>query len=393
MASGLMRWVVLRSPEMSDLRTTWRAMRPASRALAVGGLLVAVVAVGGLGLVLGGGFGGPAATPAAGESEEPEPTPQSFAPGETPPPLPPTPSPAASLVPEPSATAAAGADPVLGTDGRFTVLLLGSDYRASHPGNRTDAIMVVSMDPLSGKSAAFSIPRDTLNFPLPSGGVFGNKVNGLYQHFLTTTSNGNNAMKRAIAKAFDIELDGFVFIGFEGVRRMVDAVGGVTVVLDKAYYDPYYWVNSKTQGWGLPAGRNKLNGRTALIFARSRKGDNDFGRARRQQLLVMAALDKVRARGPAVLPKLLAIAGDTVRTDLPAARVAEIFEVVKRANLDKAQRVVFGPRSYTFELGGSAFSLDLDICRAWIAKNFPPIQKGATWPPAVTPAPTATPAP
>jgi len=370
-------------------------MRPASRALAVGGLVVAVVAVGGLGLVLAGGLGGPGSTPtpAAGASEEPEPTAQSFAPGETPPLLPPTPSPAASLVPEPTLTPApAGADPVLGTDGRFTVLLLGSDYRPAHPGNRTDAIMVVSMDPASGRSAAFSIPRDTLNFPLPSGGVFGNKVNALYQHFLSTTSNGNNAMKRAIAKAFDIELDGFVFIGFEGVRRLVDAVGGVTVVLDKAYYDPYYWVNSRTQGWGLPAGANRLNGRTALIFARSRKGDNDFGRARRQQLLVMAALDKVRARGPSVLPKLLQIAGDTVRTDLPSNKVAEIFEVVKRANLDKARQAVFGPRSYTNELGGSDFSLDLTICRDWIAKNFPPIQKGATWPPAATPAPTAPPA-
>ncbi len=375
---------------MSDLRSTWRAMRPASRFLAVGGLVVAVgglvvavVAVGGLGLVLAGGPRGPGATPApvAGALVEPEPTRQSFPPGETPPPLPQAPSPAASLVPEPTPNPTpAGADPVLGTDGRFTVLLLGSDYRPAHPGNRTDAIMVVSVDPASGKSAAFSIPRDTLNFPLPSGGVFGAKVNALYQHLLSTTTNGNRAMKRAIAKAFDIEVDGFVFIGFEGVRRLVDAVGGVTVVLEKAYYDPYYWVNSKTQGWGLPAGANWLDGKTALIFSRSRKGDNDFNRTRRQQLLVMAALDKVREKGPGVLPKLLRIAGETVRTDLPSDKIAEIFEVVKRANLDEAKQVVFGPRSYTAELGGSAFSLDLAICRAWIEKNFPPIQEGATWP-------------
>ena len=381
---------------MSDLRTTWRAMRPASRAIAVGGLVVAVAAVGGLGLVVAGGLvgSGPTLPPVAGASEEPEPTPQSFPPGETPPPLPPTPSPAGSLVPEPTLTPApAGADPILGTDGRFTVLLLGSDYRPSHPGNRTDAIMVVSVDPASGKSAAFSIPRDTLNFPLPSGGFFGGKVNALYQHFLATTSNGNGAMKRAIATAFDIELDGFVFVGFEGVRRLVDAVGGVTVVLETSYYDPYYWVNSKTQGWGLPAGANRLDGKTALIFARSRKGDSDFGRARRQQLLVMAALDKVREKGPGVLPKLLRIAGETVRTDLPPDKVAEIFEIVKRTDLDEARRVVFGPRTFTDELGGSAFSLDLALCRAWIEKNFPPVQQGATWPPAVTPAPTVTAAP
>ena len=226
------------------------------------------------------------------------------------------------------------------------------------------------------------------------GGVYRSKVNGLYQHLLATTKNGNAAMQRALEKAFDIELDGFVFIGFDGVRRLVDAVGGVTVTLDKAYYDAHYWVNSRTQGWGLPAGASKLNGKNALIFARSRKGDNDFGRARRQQLLVMAALDKVRDRGPTVLPKLLRIAGETVRTDLPSDRVAEIYDIVSRANLAKAKRVVFGPRVYTFELGGSSFSLDLDICRAWIAKNFPPVAKGATWPPAPTATPVpATPAP
>jgi anionic cell wall polymer biosynthesis LytR-Cps2A-Psr (LCP) family protein len=204
-------------------------------------------------------------------------------------------------------------------------------------------------------------------------------------------------MEQAVERAFDIELDGFVFIGFEGVRRMVDAVGGVEITLEKAYYDPYYWVNAKTQGWGLPAGTSKLDGKTALIFSRSRKGDNDFGRARRQQQLVMAALEKVRDQGPDILPRLLRIAGDTVRTDLPSDQVAEIYDIVSRAKLGAANRVVFGPRTYTVELGGSSFALDLDVCKAWIAKNFPPVQQGATWPPTPTApasaAPSVTPAP
>ena len=372
-------------------------MRPASRALAVGGLVVAVVAVGGLGLALAGGLAGPGSTPipAADGSEEPRPTPQSFAPGETPPALPPEPTPDASAGPR--ATPVAGAGKLLGTDGRFTVLLLGSDYRPAHPGNRTDAIMVVSIDPATGKAAAFSVPRDTLNFPLPTGGVYAGKANALYQHLLATTKNGNAAMEQAVEKAFGIELDGFVFMGFEGVRRMVDAVGGVEITLEKAYYDPYYWVNAKTQGWGLPAGTSKLDGKTALIFSRSRKGDNDFGRARRQQQLVMAALEKVRDQGPDILPRLLRIAADTVRTDLPSDQVAEIYDIVSRAKLGAANRVVFGPRTYTVELGGSSFALDLDVCRAWIAKNFPPVQQGATWPPTPTApasaAPSVTPAP
>ncbi len=390
-SGGAVRWAVLRSREMSDLRETWRAMRPTSRLLAIGGLaVVAVAVVGGVGLALAGGLPGPAPSPTA--VAEAEPTAQSFPPGETPPPLPPTPSPDTSIVPEPTPSPTpAGADPLLGTDGRFTVLLLGSDYRPAHPGNRTDAIMVVSVDPVSGATAAFSIPRDTVDFPLPSGGVYGAKVNALYQSLLSTTKNGSAAMERAISKAFGIEVDGFVFIGFEGVQRMVSAVGGVTVNLPKAYYDPEYWVTARHRGWGLPAGASRLNASNALIFARSRKGDNDFGRARRQQLLVMAALTKVRGLGPGVLPKLLRIAGDTVRTDLPSNRVKDIFDVVSKAKLDAANQVVFGPRTYTRELGGSAFALDLKICRAWIAKNFPPARLNATWPPSPSAVPSATP--
>ena len=92
-------------------------------------------------------------------------------------------------------------------------------------------------------------------------------------------------MKRAVAEAFDIEVDGLVLIGFNGVQRLVEAVGGVTVTLKEPYYDSYYWVNGRTQGWGLSAGKHKLNAENALIFARSRKGDSDYGRAARQRRL------------------------------------------------------------------------------------------------------------
>jgi LCP family protein required for cell wall assembly len=281
----------------------------------------------------------------------------------------------------------------MGTDGRFTVLLLGSDYRPAHPGNRTDAIMVVSVDPATGKTGAFSIPRDTTGFPLPGGGRFNQKVNGLYQYFQSTGRNGGTAMEAAISKAFGIEVDGYVFIGFSGVKNLVDAVGGVDVVLDHAYYDPYYWVTNRHQGWGLPAGRSHLNGSQALIFARSRKGDNDFGRARRQQLLVQAALKKVRSRGVAVLPRLLQIARDTVRTDLPLARARDLFGLVSTVNLDHAQKVVFGPTRYAQGTGGSSFVLTLDVCKRWIRDNFPPAHPYAAWPPTPSAPPLPSPIP
>lgn len=308
----------------------------------------------------------------------------------------PSPSASATAAPSPSASPSASAsapaaDPLLGTDGRFTVLLLGSDYRPSHPGNRTDAIMVVSVDPVTHKTAALSIPRDLYNFPLPGGGSWKTKINALYQHLLATTKNGDAAMEKVIGDGLGVEIDGLVRIGFPGVLRMIAAIDGVTVTMAKSYYDSHYWVNGHTQGWGLSAGTHHLNAKNALIFARSRKGDSDYGRAARQQQLVMAAVQKVKKVGIDKLPTLLKIAKETVRTDLPRSQAAEIFKLVSTADLAHAKRVVLSPK-YGKVIGHWMYQLDMKKVHAWIAKNFPPATPNGTWPPA-TPAPSGSPAP
>jgi LCP family protein required for cell wall assembly len=252
--------------------------------------------------------------------------------------------------------------------------------------------MVVSVDPVTGANAAFSVPRDTVNFPLPGGGVYPQKVNGLYTYLGSRTGDAGKAMKTAVSRGFGIEVDRYVFIGFTGVKELVRAAGGVDVTLDAPYYDPEYWVTSNQRGWGLPKGTSHLNGDDALIFARSRKGDNDFGRARRQQLLVMAAFDKVRVRGIAGLADLIAIARDTVRTDLPLDRAGDIYNLFSKVDLGKTKRVVFGPRSYASGVGATDFALRLDVCRAWIARNFPPVRK-AQAASSAEPASSASPAP
>ena len=354
-------------------------MRGPSRLLAIVGLavpvlVVSMIAASALGM---GPFAANGAAPAPSSAAGVLPT-------DAPAPSPaPTPTAATAASPDPSASPTPTpliADDLLGTDGRLTLLLLGSDNRPSHPGHRMDAIMVVSVDPTTGESAAFSIPRDTQRFPLPDGGTYGPKVNGMYEHLQANGGRGAAGMKAAIARAFEIEVDHYVLIGFPGVQRLVKAVGGVDVTLDKAYYDPYYWVDGNTQGWGLRAGTSHLGPADALIFARSRKGDNDFGRARRQQILVMAALDKVRTRGVDDLPALLDIAADTVRTDLPLERANDLFELFATVDLDGADRVVFGPTKYAESIGGSAFQLKLAVCRAWIEDYFPAVRPYGRWP-------------
>jgi polyisoprenyl-teichoic acid--peptidoglycan teichoic acid transferase len=359
---------------MDPILAVWRRLGLAQRFVAVIIPIALVAACGGA------AFAVVALTPTLGPVAEVEPD-ETTSPIILPPPLPPVETLAPAVSPTPSSVPPPPEpDPLLGTDGRLTVLLLGSDYRPARPGNRTDAIMVVSVDPTTGKSAGFSIPRDTAGFPLGNGKKFGAKVNGLYAHLESQTGDGGPAMRKAVAKAFDIEVDGYVFIGFQGVKELVKAVGGVDVTLDEAYYDAHYWVSARRQGWGLPKGKSHLGPNDALIFARSRKGDNDFGRARRQQILVLAALDKARSRGVAALPKLLQIAARTVRTDLPLDRATDLFQIVRTTNIATVNRTVFGPTKFAAGKKGGSFALRINECRDWIAANFPPMRPMGRWP-------------
>ncbi len=159
----------------------------------------------------------------------------------------------------------------------------------------------------------------------------------------------------------------------------------VDVRLERAYHDPLYWVNGHTRGWGLPAGKSHLNAANALIFARSRKGDSDFGRARRQQILVMAAFAKVRKRGVENLPKLIKIAQDTIRTDLPLARMNDLFKLYQHIDLSKSKKVVFGPKACAVRATGYDYHLVYTRCKAWIEKYFPKARPFGTWPATVVP--------
>src|SRR5580765_4125179 len=158
---------------MTRISAAWGRLGLAQRIVALVIPLALIVAAGGAAVYVLASGPGPIAV-----INNPSPTPTAT----PPPPLPPEPTLEPDLSPSPTPTPPPpGADPLLGTDGRLTVLLLGSDYRPAHPGNRTDAIMVVSVDPTTGKAAGFSVPRDTSGFPLVNGTKYGAKVNALYQ--------------------------------------------------------------------------------------------------------------------------------------------------------------------------------------------------------------------
>jgi LCP family protein required for cell wall assembly len=193
-----------------------------------------------------------------------------------------------------------------------TFLILGSDSRAGFvpagqpavSGRRADTIMVVQVDAEKGRTVVLSIPRD-LQVDIPGFGR--NKINTAFEH-------GPDVMVQAVERLTGLSINHYVQVNFVGFERLVDALGGVPICINKPMVDDLAHLN-------LPkAGCYNLRGGQALAFVRARhiEGDNipDFSRISRQQLFMRALLDKALSIGAIThLPALLEAAKNNLRMD------------------------------------------------------------------------------
>ena len=108
------------------------------------------------------------------------------------------------------------------------VLLMGVDERPGDKG-RSDALMVMSLDPTNDKMQIVSIPRDTRTTIVGRGSE--SKINAAYAY------GGPDMAINTVENFLDIDLDYYVKVNMEGLSQMVDAVGGVTVNNDRDWYD------------------------------------------------------------------------------------------------------------------------------------------------------------
>lgn len=233
---------------------------------------------------------------------------------------------------------------------RVNILLTGLDSGHDRNHSLSDTLLVVSIDPSERTVAMVSFPRDISNFPLYDGGTYNDKINSLW-----TAARNNpgrfpdgpiNTLGKEIGFLLGIPIHYTAAINLEGFERMVNLVGGVDVVNPKRIADSTYDWFDGTYGFYMPAGKQHLDGRTALAFVRSRKGagDNDFTRAARQQLLLVAVRN--RMTDPKILAKLPAIldaAARTIQTNFPPERLREFLELSKEVDDQTIQRVVLGP--------------------------------------------------
>ena len=260
---------------------------------------------------------------------------------------------------------------------RVTILLVGVDFAPGRTANLTDTMLVATVDPDTGRAAMVSIPRDLYGVPLGDGRDYNAKLNSLLSTAeadrATYPLGGPATLKAAISELLDTRIHYFAAIDMEGLREAVDTLGGVDVVVDHPLVDPAYRDTlTGARGFSIEAGRQHLDGTTALAYARSRKseGETDFTRAERQQQLLTGMAAKLTAENlVTALPGLLDTVRDNVATDIPSSRLSSIASALQAANLGAVNRVVLTPDAgyATVEIASAAGYIlhpDLDAIHA-----------------------------
>lgn len=263
-------------------------------------------------------------------------------------------------------------------DDRVNILLMGIDRR---PGeafvSRTDSIMVISVNPADETIAILSIPRD-LYVVIPGRGR--DRINTAFVY----GSAGNNPEAGAslaiqtISYNLGIPIDHYVLVDFSAVIKSIDILGGISVFVPYNIDDPLYPdMNYGYDPLFIPAGTQQMDGELALKYARTRHADSDFGRAGRQQQVLLAARNKALSLGVTGLlsraPSLYQQVSNGIRTDLSLEQMVSLGRIISDIPSEQIRNEVLDydyVSSFRNEAGSSVLILDNERAAVLIRELF-----------------------
>ncbi|GMR10647.1 MAG: hypothetical protein BMS9Abin28_1468 [Anaerolineae bacterium] len=219
------------------------------------------------------------------------------------------------------------------------ILLLGSDERPGTGGFRTDAIMVVSVDPSEGTAKLISIPRDLYVY-IPGWRM--DRIN------TAMVRGGFNMTRQTVLYNFGIPLDGWARMNFNGFISAIDTLGGITVE-STAYMRDECRGKILTYRSGVSY---DMDGGDALCYVRMRKSGGDFDRMRRQQEVVRAIFAKLLTiNGLARIPQLYNQFYNSFTTDIELTELLPLVPTAVQLGADPTRI--------------SHFSVNRDLVNSW----------------------------
>ena len=206
------------------------------------------------------------------------------------------------------------------------VLLIGTDDSASRgdEGGRSDTLIYATVNPKTNKTHLYSISRDIYSW------VDDNN----YQKINAAYSIGKEQQcARAVEKLLDSPVDYYVSVNMDALVQIVDSLGGIDVenkfdfTISIADTEPEYQES-------IGVGKQHINGRQALVYARMRYQDpeGDVGRQKRQQEVIRQITKKLKS--PKTLMKadeLLNIVSNNIKTNAPRDKIVKLFKSYVKA--------------------------------------------------------------
>ena len=205
---------------------------------------------------------------------------------------------------------------------KTTVMIMGVDERIDDVG-RSDTLMLATVDPKKKSASLLSIPRDT-RVHIPGYGY--DKINVAY------SLGGHELTQDTVEEFLDTPVEHYVLIKVPAFKRIIDAIGGVDIDVEKRMYYVDEWDDDGGLVIDLYPGKQHMDGKTAITYVRYRDEDGDIGRIERQQKFMKAVLDQVMS--PSILPRLPDVIREvmgSVQTDLSFRQLLELAGALKEA--------------------------------------------------------------
>jgi LCP family protein required for cell wall assembly len=293
-----------------------------------------------------------------------------------------------------------------GDDGRFDLLLLGSDAGPDRWSRRMDVMLLVEIDVATGKTAMIGLPRNLVNAPFPPGpardavscGCLRDLLNALYVEATfrhperwpgTGTVQGIGAVRAVVSELTGRPVDAVLVADLWGVIKVVDAMGGIDINVPSAVYDGNYPdpVVGPMELY-IKAGKQHFDGRTALAYARSRHSSSDYTRMARQQTLLVAIREDIGPETILNAPDLFNAAKGFTWTDLPRDSLPNLVTLFGRAADASVKHLRIVPPAYNVWLTPASIAqIQRDIARL-LGVPAPPTPSPSVVP---TPSPTTVP--
>lgn len=259
--------------------------------------------------------------------------------------------------------------PDWGGSERVNILLLGVDKQDTTVGN-TDVMMLASIDPATRSAVLLSIPRDLC---LNECKTYRDRINAIYRY------EGLDALKEKVGGMLDLRVDYYALVNFNGFADAIDLLGGIDIWAERDFDELFEFLETREQlRLYMERGWNHVDGRRALLLARSRQFDSrgDYDRICRQQQIVRELRNKVTSLEivPQV-PLLLSGLGEWFHTDFPLLSIPSFAELVSSIPRGRVHSFVITPwddlSDYVVgEDGAGMMQPDVDRIRDFVLRAF-----------------------